>query len=384
MALFGTHASIMGIEEYNFKNSVTYHTGQFPPVQLKYELMFPSIIAAASSIAKYDALLSTLPNSEILLAPLRAREAVISSRIEGTVATLDEVLEYEADAPESESVYRQEVLEVVSYRRAMNHAQRLMVEGLPLSGRLLREAHSRLLFLGRGSDKNPGNFKTEQNYIVDRARKEVLFVPVNMADFDQAFAIFENYMNDESIVPLLSVSLCHAEFEALHPFKDGNGRLGRMLITLMLWNRGIIRAPHFYISSSFEKNREEYIDKLREVSALGNWTDWCIFFFSTIISQAEDSCKSIERIRNLYDKMKGTFREISSSQWSINALDFMFGKPIFRNSEFTENSGIPRQTAHRITTALADAGLLSIVKPASGRRSTIYGFYPLINEIASD
>lgn len=256
----------MGIEEYNFKNAVSYHSGKFPPVALDYERMFPSITAAASSIAKYDALLSTLPNSEILLAPLRAREAVISSRIEGTVATLDEVLIYEADDSESEAVYRREVMEVVSYRRAMNHAQRLMVEGLPLSGRLLRAAHSRLLFLGRGSDKNPGNFKTDQNYVVDRTRKEVLFVPIGMEDFDRAFTIFENYMNDESIVPLLSVSLCHAEFESLHPFKDGNGRLGRMLITLMLWSRGIIRAPHFYISSSFEKSREEYIEKLREVS----------------------------------------------------------------------------------------------------------------------
>lgn len=374
----------MGIEEYSFENAVSYHSGQFPPTRLGYEQMFASITAAASSIAKYDALLSTLPNSEILLAPLRAREAVISSRIEGTVATLDEVLKYEADDSESEAVYRQEVIEVVSYRRAMNHAQRLMADGLPLSGRLLRAAHSRLLFLGRGADKNPGNFKTEQNYIVDRVKKEVLFVPVTMRDFDQAFSIFENYMNDDTVVPLLSVSLAHAEFESLHPFKDGNGRLGRMLITLMLWNRGIIRAPHFYISSSFERSRDDYIEKLREVSSYGNWTEWCIFFFKAIIDQAEESCKSIERIRNLYDEMKENFRVISASQWSVNALDFIFGKPIFRNSEFTESSGIPRQTAHRITTALANAGLLTIVQSGSGRRSTVYGFYPLINEIAND
>ncbi len=346
--------------------------------------MLPSITSAASSIAKYDALLSTLPNSEILLAPLRAREAVISSRIEGTVATLDEVLKYEADDLESDAVYRQEVIEVVSYRRAMNHAQLLMLDGLPLSGRLLRAAHSRLLLLGRGSDKNPGNFKTEQNYIVDKAKKEALFVPVNMRDFESAFSIFENYMNDDTVVPLLSVALSHAEFEALHPFKDGNGRLGRMLITLMLWNRGIIRAPHFYISSSFEKNRDDYIERLRAVSAVGNWTEWCTFFFNTIVQQAEESCYGIEKIRNLYEKMKGSFRTITSSQWSINALDFIFRKPIFRNSEFTEISGIPRQTAHRITSALAGAGLLSVVQPASGRRSTVYGFYPLIDEIANE
>jgi Fic family protein len=151
-----------------------------------------------------------------------------------------------------------------------------------------------------------------------------------------------------------------------------------MLITLMLWNKKLISSPHLYVSGSIEQNRDEYIDRLRAVSSNGEWTEWCEFFFRVIERQAEENTEIANNIRNLYEDMKDRFREITASQWSINALDFVFSRPIFRNSVFTSQSGIPRQTAHRISSALASSGLLAVSQPASGRRSSLYVFEPLL------
>lgn len=372
----------MAAFDLDLSEAAIYHYGQFPPTSLDFEKLMPSVASASAALAKYDALLQTLHSSELLLAPLRRREAVISSRIEGTIATLDEILEYEAgDTFEGEepSETRREVLEVFSYTRAMNYAQKLMTDGLPLSGRLMREAHGRLLFFGRGADKHPGAFKNEQNFVVDGARRKVLFVPVDMENFDAAITAFENYVNGNQHIPLLQTAIAHAEFESIHPFRDGNGRLGRMLITLMLWDKKIIADPHFYISGCIERHRDEYVDRLRRVSEAAEWTEWCAFFLDLIIEQAEENCEIANSIHSLYEEMKEVFRETTGSQWAIHALDFVFSKPIFRNSVFTSQSGIPKQTAHRIANALASAGLLKTVEHASGRRSAMYTFEPLLS-----
>lgn len=374
----------MSLSGYDFSEAVGYHYGRFPPKTLDYKRLMPSLAAASAALARYDALLRTLHSSEVLLAPLRRREAVISSRIEGTVATLDEILKFEAEDEgeahgEDDLKYRRDILEVFSYSRAMGHAQRLMSEGLPLSGRLLREAHSRLLFFGRGADKQPGNFKIEQNYVVDQPKRKVLFVPAGMEDFDQRIEDFEEYMNRNGDVPLLQTAIAHAEFESLHPFKDGNRRLGRMLITLMLWDKGLITAPYFYVSGCIEQSKDDYISRLRAISADDDWTSWCEFFFNVIEMQAEESAQTAAGIRELYEQMKEVFRETTGSQWSINALDYVFSKPVFRLSAFAAQSGIPRQTAYRIASTLAENELLSMIEAAAGRRSAIYAFEPLLS-----
>lgn len=375
----------MALHDYDASQAVIYHYGRFPPKNIDFARIAPSLATASAALAKYDALLNTLHSSEILLAPLRRREAVISSRIEGTVATLDEILKYEADevdereGADDEMHYRREVLEVFSYTRAMNHAQNLMNNGLPISGRLLKNTHSRLLIFGRGADKQPGNFKSEQNYVVDGNRRKILFVPVDMARFDDAFGEFEKFVNDDSSLPIIQTAIAHAEFESIHPFKDGNGRLGRMLITLMLWNKGLISAPHFYISGCIESQKDQYLDLLRNVSSNDGWTEWCEFFLELITKQAVENASIASEIRNLYESMKEAFRSATSSQWSINALDFVFSNPVFRNSRFTNSSGIPKQTAHRIANALQDNGLLTVVEQASGRRAALYAFEPLIS-----
>lgn len=372
--------------DYDFSEAVHYHTGQFPPNNLLYDQIVRPLSAAASALARYDARLEALHNKELLLAPLRNTEAVVSSRIEGTVATLDEVLKIQADADEQDgddgnepnARYREEAIEVFSYTRAMKHAQSLITDGLPICSRVIKEAHSRLLFFGRGADKTPGIYKQDQNYVVDRRKKKVLFVPIGADELEDGIASLERYINNDALDPLIQTAIAHVEFEALHPFKDGNGRLGRMLIPLNLWQKGKIHAPHFYVSGAIEERRDEYVDRLRATSQSGEWTEWVCFFLEVIKEQANANVAITDRITQLYEDMKERFREILASQWSPVALDYIFRRPVFWNSSFTASSGIPSQTAHRISRALIDEGLLHVVEPASGRRAALLAFNPLL------
>lgn len=172
--------------------------------------------------------------------------------------------------------------------------------------------------------------------------------------------------------------MVHVEFEALHPFLDGNGRVGRMLVTIMLWKMGVISAPHFYISRYFEDHKDEYINLMREVSSHGRWEQWCAFFLTAVAEQTKDNLQTAESIQLLYEEMKGRFAEVLSSRWSLLALDYLFTSPIFRNSDFNRKAGIPSATAARFSRILLDEGLLQTVRAASGRRPALYRFEPLL------
>lgn len=367
--------------DLNFDNAVNYHYDKFPPSNIDYKKVMYQILKSTDAIARFDQMLKNMHNSEILLAPLRNQEAVISSRMEGTVSTIDEILKYEADYDEgvndSLSV-RSEVIETALYHRALKAAQTAIVSGQPISQFLIKAAHQKLLSFGRGAEKTPGNYKNEQNYLADRTRKNILFVPVSPEKLQEGMDKLFEYINTSDDPQLMKTAVAHIEFEALHPFKDGNGRIGRMLITLMLWSSGVISAPHFYISGYFEENKDEYIDKMRDVSLDGNWTDWCIFFLEAIEKQAIRNLEIAENIKALYEEMKTVFSEVLSSKYSVNALDYVFTNPVFRNNKFTNNSGIPFQTAARFTRLLLENNLLVVVEEAAGRRPAMYAFEPLL------
>lgn len=369
-------------KELDFKNAVKYHYGQFPPADIDYGKLMQPLSSASAALARYDQMLKNMHKSEILLAPLRRQEAVVSSRMEGTVSNLDEVLRYEADREDDDEImnprFRSEAIEVYLYHQAMRRAQASIQDGAPISDWLIRSTHKVLLGFGRGADTSPGEYKTEQNYLVDRNRKRVLFIPISPERLRDGMETFHSFTNNDSWEPLTKIALAHVEFEALHPFKDGNGRIGRMLITLMLWNQGIISAPHYYVSGYLEEERDQYIDRMREVSRSGAWTEWCIFFFHALENQAYKNLQVSEDIHRLYEEMKSVFREVLASQWHTTALDFIFSQPIFRNNRFTGKSGIPRPTASRFTRALVERGLLATLEPASGRRPALYAFEPLL------
>jgi Fic family protein len=369
------------VQGYDLSEAVDYHYGHFPPVDIDYARLAPLLTTATAALTRYDTKLERLHNKELLLAPLRNTEAVVSSRIEGTIATLDEILRIQADDEDSEDPdrsYRSEAIEVFSYTRAVKRAQAMIEKGIPISSRLIREAHSQLLFFGRGADKTPGEFKRDQNYVADNRNKKILFIPMNENGLQDGVATLERYVHDLTIEPLVQTAVMHVEFEALHPFKDGNGRLGRMLIPLNLWQRNIIHAPHFYVSPAIEERREEYVDRLRAVSELQAWTDWIAFFLEILHRQAEMNLAITDKIEKLYGEMSDRLRDILKSQWASVAQDYIFTKGYFRNSSFTANSGIPSQTAHRISKQLIDAGLLTVVEPAAGRRAAMLAFMPLL------
>ena len=368
---------------YDAADAVGYHHGRFPPQIDDYGRLIRPLSSASAALARYDQMLKGMHSSGILLAPLRSQEAVISSRMEGTVSTLDEVLQLEAEQEdEGDSAQRNargEAVEVYLYSRAMRTAQAALKEGAPLSSWLLRSSHRMLLGFGRGAHLSPGEFKSEQNYLADRLRRKILFVPIDPIRLQEGLDRFFTFINDDSWEILIRTAIAHLEFEALHPFKDGNGRIGRMIIPLMLWNARAISEPYFYISEFFERNKTEYIDRMRAVSSENAWTDWILFFLSALEAQARQNLDKAEQIRSLYEEMKERFGAILSSRWTINALDFMFTRPMFRNNLFTGRSGIPGPTAHKFTRSLLDAGLLRTVAPSAGRRPALYAFEPLLS-----
>jgi Fic family protein len=367
---------------FDVSEAVHYHYDRCPPQIGDYRRLIQPISNAAAALARYDQMLKGMHSSDILLAPLRSQEAVISSRMEGTISTLDEVLRYEADQEDdvdsAQRAYRSEAVEVYLYSRAMKIAQGNIKDGVPISSWMIRSAHKLLLGFGRGANMSPGEFKTDQNYLADKARRKVLFVPISPERLTDGLDELFKFMNNDEWEILIRTAIAHLEFEALHPFKDGNGRIGRMIIPLMLWKSGALSEPYFYVSEYFERNRDEYIDRMRAVSSHGSWEDWIIFFLTGLEAQAQQNLEKAEKIRNLYEEMKEKFRDVLSSRWNITALDFIFTRPIFRNNVFTGKSGIPAPTAHKFARALLDAGLLQTLAPASGRRPALYAFEPLL------
>lgn len=372
----------MSISDLNLDEAVRYHYDQFPPSKLDYGNFITALLKATDAIARYDQMLKNMHNSEILLAPLRNQEAVISSRMEGTVSTMDEILKYEADHEDettNSTNVRSEIIETILYQRALKAAQGAIIDGYPISQSLIKSIHQRLLSFGRGATKSPGEFKIEQNYLADRNKRKILFIPASPEKLQDGLDNLFQYIEKSNDPALIKAGLTHIEFEALHPFKDGNGRIGRMLITLMLWRSGAISAPHFYVSGYFEEHKDEYIDTMRRVSESGDWECWCTFFLEAIEQQAISNLAIAENIRSLYEQMKQVFSDKLSSKWSVTALDYVFTNPIFRNNKFTSSSGIPPATAARFTRTMLDEGIIKTLEEASGRRPALYSFEPLLN-----
>jgi Fic family protein len=363
-------------------SAVRYHLGQFPPARLEWERLIPLIGPAQATLARYDGLLAAIPNAAVLLSPMTTQEAVLSSRIEGTQATMGEVLEFEAtDNARLPEDKRHDIQEVLNYRKAMRHAMTLL-ETLPLSQRVILETHAVLMDSVRGHGKSPGAYRRIPNWIgpAGCTLEQARFVPISADKLPDAMSAFEAYIHDGSVLDgLVQLAILHAEFEALHPFLDGNGRLGRMLIPLFLWQRQLIRQPMFYISAHFEANRDEYYDRLLAVSHHGDWTGWCVFFLQGLMAQAETNTHRATQILALYNAKKTVVVEQTRSQYSIHALDWIFERPIFKSNDFVEAARIPAPTARRILSVFRETQLLKVLEAPAGRKPGVYAFAELLN-----
>lgn len=362
--------------------AVHYHLGEFPPTALDWPQLIPLLGATAAAVARYDGILAAIPNAAVLLSPLTTQEAVLSSRIEGTQATMGEVLEFEAegDVAGLSEARRADIFEVLNYRAAMRMAEKMLAD-LPLSQRLIREAHQVLLSGVRGNGKAPGDYRRIPNWIgpAGCTMENARFVPIAADKLPDAMSEWERFMHADAPDRLVQLALLHAEFESLHPFLDGNGRLGRMLVPLFMWQIGLIQRPMFYVSAYLEAHRDEYYERLLAVSRDGDWTGWCRFFLAALKTQAEENQSKAAAILDLYERMKRQVADLTRSQYSIHALDWIFERPVFKSSDFVASAGIPDATAKRILAVLRDANILRVMLEGSGRRAATLCFPTLLN-----
>lgn len=358
-------------------SAIKYHYDQFPPKEIDLNALMNNLLCATDSLARFDQMLKNMHNNEIFLAPLRSQEAVLSSRMEGTISTMDEIMEYQSENDNNMPV-RPDIIETILYQRTMRNAQSSITEGYSITPSFIRTMHQQLLHLGRGALKNPGKFKQKQNYLGSEAKKEIYFVPITPEKLNEGLELWSDFIENSTLPHLIKVAILHLEFEALHPFEDGNGRIGRMLIPLLLWKFKSISEPHFYISGYFEKNKTEYISEMRKVSETGDWSSWIDFFLKAVAEQAGSNLAISQVIQNLYEEMKILFTDALSSKWSIVTLDFMFANPVFRSNKFYKETNIPQQTANKILKKLVENNLLMTKEEPSGSKGALYSFEKLM------
>ncbi|MEJ5260389.1 MAG: Fic/DOC family N-terminal domain-containing protein [Anaerohalosphaeraceae bacterium] len=354
---------------------VLYHYGRFPPTNIQWDKLISLIGPATGALTRYDGVLSVIRNPSVLLSPLTTQEAVLSSRIEGTQATLGEVLEYEAEKdgngfPEEK---KEDIFEILNYRQAIWKAVELLKK-LPLCGRVICEAH-------RVLNKAPGEYRKTQNWIGPHgcSLEQARFVPISPDQLPDGISAWEKYIHQETPDKLVQLAVLHAEFEALHPFYDGNGRIGRLFVPLFLYKTELIKSPTFYISAYFEANREEYYERLLAVSRDNDWTGWCQFFLKAIESQARENQEKATKILQLYEEKKNQIQEITRSQYTLHILDFIFENPIFKATTLAKIGKIPESSAKKLLIDLRNANVIKTLKQASGRRAAVFVFHELLN-----
>ncbi len=354
-----------------------------PIESLDYRLLLPLVGQANAELARYDGLLQGIPNPAVMLSPLTTQEAVLSSRIEGTQATVDDVLEHEAGLLK-EGEKGLDIQEISNYRKALFAAREHLAD-YPIRLGFILELHRILLSSVRGENKTPGEFRRTQNWIGSYGCKieQASFVPPNPLQLMDYLQAWESYTVSDDIDFLIQAAVMHAQFELIHPFNDGNGRIGRILIPLFLYQKSVLSQPMFYLSEYLERHRDAYYAHLKEISANNDWNGWISFFLQAVTTQAKQNSERVIAIKNLYDEMKQRIQASTRSQYTVHLLDAIFSKPIFRTTDLAEQLnaefGIHEKTMPKLIRQLRAAGILQELKPASGNRPATLCFPQLVN-----
>lgn len=336
------------------------------PIDLTDGLRDPEILKLISEanrkIGMYNGFLINTPNPALLISPLITKEASLSSKLEGTHATIEDILMH--DAGMKVDVKEDEMKEVTNYKKALFYSLDKMgtysdetPDKLPLTSRLIKDIHRILLDNVRGARKNPGEFKRFQNYI--GSKSEINFTPLPPELTGEYMDNLEEYIHDERIDPLLQTALIHVQFEMIHPFQDGNGRIGRLLIPLFLYYRELLILPTFYMSRYFEADRALYLEYLSKVSKENNYVDWIKYFLRGVISESEENTKKAKLLLDEYDRIKTIASENINSQYLFTVIDFMFQSPMFSVKQLMEKTSMSRDTAYSITKQLTKLKILS-------------------------
>lgn len=353
------------------------------PIKISYENIIKEITDAHRAIAGLNISLSHLPNPKILGRTMQTKEAVLSSKIEGTQASLSEVFEYEAKMEKNQDIEkRKDIQEITSYRDALNHGVQYL-KSKPISENLIKKLHEILLRTGRGRNKTPGQFRTAQVYIgrPGASIHEASFVPPPANNIIPLVANLEKYLNrDLEKDKLVQLAIAHYQFEAIHPFLDGNGRVGRLLISLFLYKKELLAHPFLYLSEFFEENRSDYYALLSGVSEVGDIESWIKFFLYALTVQAEKAKQASDEILMLHNKLKEKMTKMSSV-YAYNLLDAIFMHPVFSSASIRKDSKINNtQTLFNLIDKFVKAEIIYIAKP-NKRRNKIYVFKDLVDII---
>lgn len=340
-----------------------------PPIEISEDIL-EQLIKANSQLAILESVATRIPDVDLFVSMYVRKEALMSSQIEGTQATLEDVLD-----PLIEDNTNRNVADVVNYIKATEYAIRRLHE-LPLCNRLLKETHAILMEGVRGQEKNPGEFRCSQNWIGGKGStlRNAKYIPPSPDDMTEAMSDLEKYINaDDRLDGLIRAALIHYQFETIHPFLDGNGRIGRLLITLFLMEKKILTTPALYISYFLKKNRVEYYDRMTEVRSKGNYEQWVKFFLQAIAESAKDAIAAIDELTALHDKnidlVAGMGR---ASKNAMLVFRYLEANPIIEIGKTAEALGITFGTASNAVERLSSAGILEQI--TTGRRNRTFAY----------
>ena len=328
------------------------------------------IAAAERAVGELNGIGRMLPNPHLLIRPFLRREAVLSSRIEGTVTSLEQLLLFEAEPANRSS--SPDVREVINYVRAMEYGLKRL-ENLPVSLRLIREVHEQLMEGVRGQSNNPGEFRVVQNYIAGPGQpiQQARYVPPPVSEMNQALVDLERFIHTSTDIPfLIQLALIHYQFEAIHPFEDANGRIGRLLLSLLMCEREYLSQPLLYLSGYLEKNRDTYMDCLLRVSQRCDWISWINFFLEGVSSQARDAISRTGQLMNLWQDYRSRLQVARSPSLTLQLVDMLFATPAVTAPYVERELGITQASARRTIERLEKDGIL---QEATGqRRNRVY------------
>ena len=332
------------------------------------------LIESNKMIALLNGLSARIPNMDLFVSMYVRKEALMSSQIEGTQCTLDDIL-----SPEVEKNVNLDVSDVINYIKATDFAIKSL-DTLPLCNRLIRDIHAILMNNVRGQDKNPGEFRNSQNWIggAGSTIKNARYIPPNSDDMKAAIADLEQYMNSaDEQDPLIRAALIHYQFETIHPFLDGNGRIGRLLITLFLMEKKLLTTPALYISYYLKLNRVEYFDRMSEVRRTGNYEQWVIFFLQAFHESARDAIDTIDRLSALHDENLRKLDDLSKRQkdTAIKLFLYIESNPIINLGNTAKHLEIAYITAAKTVNVLVEKGILSKGAKLGKTRTYIYEAY---------
>lgn len=348
----------------------SFRPAPLPPVIDMDNEMVSLLTGATKALATLDTLSSYIPNMNLFVSMYVRKEALLSSQIEGTQATLEDVLD-----PLIEKNANQNVADVVNYIKATEFALERM-NSLPLCNRLIKETHEVLMSGVRGQEKNPGEFRTSQNWIgaAGSSLKNARYIPPNPEDMINAMSDLEKYINsDDSLDLLIQVALLHHQFETIHPFLDGNGRVGRLLITLFLMEKKVLNSPALYISYYLKKNRIEYYDRMSEVRNKDNYEQWIKFFLNAIKESADESVDTIKKLSELHDANIKKIDAMGRAAKNARAVfDYLEKNPIIDIGKTAEELNLAFSTVSLAVNRLVDTGIL--IKTNNANRNRVFSY----------